>query len=106
MRSITEFHENDVVIIRDFDDMASEYGLNASGDIQCKCTFVREMSIFCGIEMVVKIVTPGGSVHFVEPAERMDNFYFSTDMIRHIDDPEYEPVPEEIPIDEFFDILS
>lgn len=36
------------VRIRDFEDMAEEFGLDEDGDIYCYCSFTTEMREYCG----------------------------------------------------------
>ena len=45
-----EFDVNvgDICRIRDWDDMAAEFGVNEWGDIPCAGTFIPEMKCFCG----------------------------------------------------------
>ena len=50
------YHVGDHVIVRDWDDMLSEYGLDDYGDIAVhpgKLSFILGMKPFCGIELVV-----------------------------------------------------
>lgn len=101
-----EFKPGDTVVIREWDDMQEEYGLNEYGNIECACHFTTEMKDFCGIEMVIKSVgrTDWGNtvVEFVSPVEGMNMYYFSTDMIRRVD----ETVHQEIDIDAFMSIIA
>lgn len=49
------FHVGDVVRIRDWDDMAREYGLRYDGFIECpKCVFNTEMRRYCGRQFTIK----------------------------------------------------
>ena len=101
-----EFKPGDTVVIREWDDMKEEYGLNEYGNIKCACTFVTEMYVFCGLEMTIKSIRHNDRgdaiVTFVCPEAGMDTFYFSTDMIRRVDETEHP----EIDIDAFMSIIS
>lgn len=46
------YEVGDEVLIRDWDDMVREFGLDSDGDIRCKPCFVTKMKKFCG-----KIIT-------------------------------------------------
>lgn len=43
-----KFKEGDLVIIRQWDDMVSEFGINRYGDIPCLGTFLESMKYLCG----------------------------------------------------------
>ncbi len=106
MRSITEFHPGDEVVIRDWDDMMDEYG-GSDDVITCRFSFVDSMRKFCGEEHIIKEIYDH-KVYFQSPSSNMRGYNFSTDMIRHANDPEYGPV-EEIPEpdpDQFFSIIN
>ena len=44
----TTFAVGDRVRIRDWDDMASEFGVDEDGEIPCKYIFAQAMRDFCG----------------------------------------------------------
>lgn len=44
----------DIVRFREWDDMANEFGLNWSGNIDVRFTFIQEMRGLCGTEHVIK----------------------------------------------------
>lgn len=46
----TTFSVGDRVRIRDWDDMASEFGVDEDGEIPCKYIFAQSMRDFCGQE--------------------------------------------------------
>lgn len=48
----------DLVRFRDWDDMASEFGIS-SGDIDCTFTFAAEMRFLCGREFVIESIDDG-----------------------------------------------
>lgn len=107
MRAITQFNPGDEVVIRDWDDMMEEYGENPYGNVKCRFTFTDEMEQFCGQQHTIKEIIDG-EVKFVHPDPEMKYYSFSTDMMRHVDDPEYtdeEEVAEADP-DQFFGLLN
>ena len=82
-----EFKVGDMVVIRDWDDMEKEFGLNCLGNIKCKCSFTTEMKKLCGQVAQIK--------SFSEPDHKcirleFENFtgdtayIFSTDMIKKV----------------------
>lgn len=105
-RSITSFRAGERVVIRDWDDMAEEYGLTSRGGIACRCLFTHCMKPLCSTELVIKSVD-GHRVYFEQQIAPMRDFSFSTDMIRHVDDPNYsDSIYPDVPIDEFLRIIQ
>ena len=92
MRTNTEFNPGDLVVIRDWDDMEEEYGLNEYGNISCKFTFVAEMDYLCGSEWTIRDFGHNGSVRFVEAHSPDHDYSISTDMIRHAEDESGTPL--------------
>lgn len=45
---LEDIHIGDTVRVRQWDDMAAEFGLDRDGDIQCPWYFLRDMTGFCG----------------------------------------------------------
>lgn len=78
MRNET-YEIGDKVIIRDWDDMASEFGDNG-GSIPCRCGFVPAMREYCGKILTIKELYGSCSVIFEEDIG--NRFSWSTDMIR------------------------
>lgn len=78
------FAVGDVVRIREWDDMESEFGLNARRDIKCACVFVTVMRESCG-ELCTVLAKDGKYVGlaFEDPRidDKMHGWQFSTDMI-------------------------
>lgn len=103
-RSITEFKAGDRVVIRDWDDMMEEYGPNGVGGIACLFSFTDAMAKYCGTELVVRCIHDR-RVHFVKADP--GHYNYSTDMIRHIDDPAYAEDTDypEVQTDEFMSII-
>ena len=64
----------DKVIIRKWDDMEKEFGLDSDGDIKAKCCFVKSMREYCGKEMIIERYRGNGLFNMVGT-----NFNFSED---------------------------
>ena len=85
------FEVDDVVRIREWDDMESEFGLSSNGNIKCKCYFTTGMRQSCGkLCTISKKDDRYVELVFEDPriAREMCRFSFSTDMIEpveHID---------------------
>lgn len=81
------FEVGDVVRIREWEDMESEFGLNFIGDIKCKCIFVSNMKESCG-ELCTILIKDDKYVDlaFEDPRinANMRGFNFSTDMIEPV----------------------
>lgn len=78
------FVVGDVVRIREWDDMESEFGLRFGQDIKCTNTFVGGMRQSCG-ELCTVLAKDGKYVDlaFKDPEidAKMHGYNFSTDMI-------------------------
>lgn len=48
-----DIHIGDVLRIRQWNDMANEFGINAFGSINCRCVFITEMIHMCGKKFTV-----------------------------------------------------
>ena len=88
-----EFKVGDRVVIRDWDDMEKEFGLNHIGSIKCKCSFTTVMRKLCG--SVAKITSFGLLDHSIielefEDGTDADLYIFSTDMIKKVGE-DYRP---------------
>lgn len=83
-----EFNIGDVCRIRQWDDMATEYGVAPWGSIKCRESFIPSMRYLCGKPFTVKL-KPNGIYYSEEGTE--GNWNISGDML--------ELVHEEIPID-------
>ena len=103
MRRNTEFHEGDFVVIREWEDMEEEYGLNRYGSIHCYHSFVDEMKEFCGTEVVIESINQH-TVRFAYPLpDGMERYSWSTDMICHAEE---SYTPEEVPEDDFMALIN
>ena len=48
-----DIHIGDVLRIRQWDDMAKEFGVNDYGSIPCRCAFTEDMCYLCGEKFTV-----------------------------------------------------
>lgn len=104
------FNVGDRVIIREWNDMEDEFGLDEGGDIECRFTFTDEMIKFCGAELTIReISSSSGRIYFEEQDECFDGeleyYSFSADMLRLID-PESSSEQINIPEEELFSLLQ
>lgn len=78
----------DRIRIREWDDMAEEFGVDADGEILCSYTFIESMREFCGQEYTISEVHgrwDGTQRLWFEDAEdETDKFAWSSDMCEHI----------------------
>lgn len=70
-----EFKVGDTVTIRQWDDMAQEFGVNYCGDIKCEACFVRCMKKYCGKKF--KIISSNNNIYRLE---KCDTWNFSAEM--------------------------
>ena len=101
---MTDFAPGDVVVIREWDDMEEQYGLNEYGSIDCRCVFTPEMQRFCGERLIIKSIDERRAVKFVDYPDCMRPYNYSTDMLRHENDPAY--TTPEVPIADFLSLIS
>ena len=67
--------------IRQWDDMAEEFGITIDGDIDCLYTFTEPMRKLCGMTFTVESVYET----YLEPEEDgFDRWTFSADMLEPI----------------------
>ena len=79
-----EFNVGDVVVIRDWDDMEAEYGLDKTNDIPCRFTFTTDMKYLCGTEHVIRRIDDNKKLFFEDDMAR--GWSISFDMLRYADD--------------------
>lgn len=105
MRHNTSFKAGDTVIIRNWDDMEEEYGMNEYGSIACKFTFTDAMEEYCGHQAIIDEVLDDGEVWFEKDSmlDYMEDYHWSTDMIKHVDDDDSSP--PDIDMDGFMSVL-
>lgn len=72
------YEVGDKVLIRDWDGMKKEFGLDSDGDIRSKCPFVTSMSKFCNQIITIGRITIKGYYHMVEDC---NSYNFSSDTI-------------------------
>lgn len=72
------YEVGDKVLIRDWDGMKKEFGLDSDGDIRSKCPFVTRMSKFCNQIITIGRITIKGNYNMLEDS---DNYNFSSDTI-------------------------
>lgn len=88
------FAVGDVVRIREWDDMESEFGLRFGVDIKCTHTFVVGMRPSCG-ELCAIRAKNGKDVNltFKDPeiGAKMRGYNFSTDMIEPVENVDMSP---------------
>lgn len=70
-----KYKVGDKVIIREWDDMEREFGLDFGGDIKAKCCFVRPMRKYCGKKMTIGGIAGEGNYTMVNG----DGWIFSAD---------------------------
>lgn len=82
------FKVGDKVRIRQWDDMAKEFGIDKNGDIKASAGFIQEMRPLCGKK--AKIGEIDGNHVFLEDfedCEGLDTDYdYSMDMIEHVEE--------------------
>ena len=75
----------DLVRIRSWDDMASEFGIDEDGNIPCRFSFVEYMKNLCGIEFEITGIDGGRYGGCPE-----GNASISIDMIEPVQDEEID----------------
>lgn len=66
----------DHVVVREWDEMEEEFGLNDAGNIDCECIFVKDMQRYCGMEM--EVVGARGDIYTLSDG---GGYAFSSDML-------------------------
>lgn len=66
----------DRVRIKSWEQMEKEYGLDAAGDIKCKCAFVKSMRKYCGSTLTISEIASADTMDM-----QGSMYSFSTDMI-------------------------
>lgn len=87
-RKVKEFKIGEKVRIRQWDDMAKEFGVNSLGDINCSVIFSKRMRPLCGKKAT--IIQIFGKNVYLENDEGLHAFQytFTTDMIEHVKEKE------------------
>lgn len=82
-----EFKVGDRVRIRDWNDMAKEFGTSSNGDIPCENGFTKGMRYLCGSVCTIKQIDKGDVLLDEWDKSNEDHSWsFSTDMIVKIYD--------------------
>lgn len=84
---IDDIQVGDIVRVREWDDMAAEFGVVGS-HINCCLTFITEMREFCGNEYVVEDIEYGiERVYFeLTPDSEERGYSFSADMLELVEE--------------------
>lgn len=110
--TIDEIHPGDHVIVRDWEDMADEFGTDYDGDQVVidfgSLAFVKPMKNLCGKEFMVDEIDEERSELTLMPVdgsfkkEDIDYWIFAPEMLRHV-----EPAIEiDVNTNDFFALLS
>ena len=70
------YEVGDLVLVKKWNDMVAEYGLDSDGDINTRESFTRDMKKYCGNIMTVSLVDEDGAYKLKDAG-----FWFSNDMI-------------------------
>lgn len=89
-----EFHEGDLVRIRDWDDMEIEFGLNNHGSIACRFSFTEAMASYCGEVYTIEYIDEREHVHFAERHSLSGDYNVSFDMLELVEDSSTETIPD------------
>lgn len=77
-----KYKVGDKVRVRAWDDMEKEFGLDASGDIECRCWFTKGMRDSCGKIVQIESVSPEIDAYYIK-----DDFHaFTDDMLEAVAD--------------------
>ena len=86
---LEDIHIGDTVRIREWEDMASEFGCNRDV-IKCRFQFIKEMKELCGKEFVVTEISYDGKVYFND-GDIWWGWNISADMLEPVFSVEIEP---------------
>ena len=77
-----KYKVGDKVRVRAWDDMKKEFGLDASGDIKCRCWFTKQMRELCGKIVQIESVSPKSEIYSIK-----DGYHnFTDDMLEAVAD--------------------
>ena len=81
-----DFKVGELVRVRQWSDMASEFGLNDNGAINCFCYFLPYMKFLCGKYAVISTIFDDGRVmlRFFNCKRKWFGFSFHIDMIEKL----------------------
>lgn len=66
---MSKYKVGDELRIREWDDMADEFGLDDEGHINCKFSFAKWMRPMCGKDFTVRNILIDGSFRSIEDVE-------------------------------------
>ena len=92
--NIADIHKGDTVRIREWEDMASEFGCNRDV-IKCRFQFIEEMKDLCGKELVVIGTSHDGKVYFNDRDIIWRGWTISADMLEPASSIEIEPFTDD-----------
>lgn len=99
-----KFNVGDRVIVREFDDMKEEFGVDGHGDIDCRFTFVKKMKYLCGETGTITYVSSfGNCIVSFDDGTDASAWSISEDMLELIDNGQDEsivPLCEKIKFDD------
>lgn len=77
------FEVGDVCEVRQWDDMAAEFGTTYQGNINCRCTFMEAMKYMCGETFTVKdkISMISGGYRYISEENIERGWIISSDML-------------------------
>lgn len=82
---MSNFKVGDVVRVRQWDDMMSEFGLNFEGDINCAACFTINMKDLCGEVFTISKMTKYGSKKVYVVSGHDFGWTITTDMLESFD---------------------
>lgn len=98
-----DVHSGDILTVRQWDDMASEFGVNLNGDIMTSpFLFTRSMKQFCGTTICVKDISSEGLItafkaYDDDRVKLRDEYYFRWQLCPEMfeDTSSYDPISTE-----------
>ena len=90
---LVDIHIGDTVRIREWEDMASEFGYNRYGAINCQFQFIKDMEHLCGKEFVVTGIDDGKV--YSDDSDIWRGFSISADMLEPASSIEIEPFTDD-----------
>lgn len=80
---MSNFKVGDKVIIKSWEEMEKEFGLNGGGDINCSGFFVKQMAYLCGKVATITEIDDCSSIILLDIDT--DGWAISTDMIKKVE---------------------
>lgn len=82
---MSDFKVGDVVRVRQWDDMMSEFGLDCDGNIDCAACFTVDMEDLCGRVFTISKMTKYGSKEIYIVRGHDFGWTITTDMLESFD---------------------